>query len=112
MAEAVQADLEADLNNLVMSDEVEPLYAAVKKFIHEEIEPQTPAYFEAAFEHGDRWSLSPRQEDILGGLKDQAKSNGLWNFFLPDADTGEASRTSTTPTSQRSSARTRSHRSA
>ena len=33
MAEAVAADLEADLNNLVMSDEVEPLYAAVKKFI-------------------------------------------------------------------------------
>ena len=38
---------------------------------------------------GDRWSLSPRQERILGALKDKAKSNGLWNFFLPDADTGE-----------------------
>ena len=89
MVEAVAADLEADLNNLVMSEEVEPLYAAVKKFIAEEIEPNTPAYFDAAFEHGDRWSLSPRQEDILGGLKGKAKANGLWNFFLPDADTGE-----------------------
>ena len=88
MAEAV-ADLEADLNNLVMSEEVEPLYAAVKKFIAEDVEPNTPAYFEAEFEHGDRWSLSPRQEDILGGLKAKAKTSGLWNFFLPDADTGE-----------------------
>ena len=89
MAAAALADVEADLNNLVMSEEVEPLYAAVKKFIADEVEPRTPAYFEAAFEHGDRWSLSPRQEDILGGLKDQAKGNGLWNFFLPDAETGE-----------------------
>ena len=89
MAEAAVADLQSDLNNLVMSNEVEPLYLAVKNFIDTEIEPQTPAYQEAAGEHGDRWSLSPRQEDILGGLKNKAKSNGLWNFFLPDADTGE-----------------------
>ena len=89
MAEAAVADLQSDLNNLVMSDEVEPLYLAVKNFIDTEIEPQTPAFQEAAGEHGDRWSLSPRQEDILGGLKNKAKSNGLWNFFLPDADTGE-----------------------
>ena len=90
MAEAaMQPDLEADLNNLTMSVEVEPLYAAVKKFIQTEIEPQTPAFEGAAAEHGDRWSLSPRQEEILNGLKDKAKGNGLWNFFLPDADTGE-----------------------
>ena len=92
MAEAATAytpDVEKDLNNLTMSAEVEPLLAAVKTFIQSEIEPQTAAYQEAAGEHGDRWSLSPRQEEILGGLKDKAKANGLWNFFLPDADTGE-----------------------
>ena len=89
MAGAVGADLDADLNNLVMSEQVEPLYAAVRNFIAQDVEPNTPAYFEAAFEHGDRWSLSPRQEDILGKLKGKAKANGLWNFFLPDADTGE-----------------------
>ena len=89
MAEAATADLDADLNNLTMSEEVEPLVAGVKKFIGEDIEPRTEEYFEAAGEHGDRWSLSPRQEDILDSLKTKAKSNGLWNFFLPDADTGE-----------------------
>ena len=89
MAEAATVDLDADLNNLTMREEVEPLVAGVKKFISEDIEPRTEEYFEAAGEHGDRRSLSPRQEEILGGLKAKAKSNGLWNFFLPDADTGE-----------------------
>lgn len=89
MAEVAEADIDKDLNNLVMSDQVRPLYDAVTKFIHDEIDPRTEEYVGSAGEHGDRWSLSPRQEDILGGLKDKAKSNGLWNFFLPDADTGE-----------------------
>ena len=85
----IAPDLDADLNNLVMSRQAEPLLAAVKKFISAEIQPQTEAFERAAGEHGDRWSLSPRQEDILNDLKDKAKGNGLWNFFLPDADTGE-----------------------
>ncbi len=89
MAEVAEADIDKDLNNLVMSDQVRPLYDAVTKFIRQEIDPRTQEYVESAGEHGDRWSLSPRQEDVLGSLKDKAKSNGLWNFFLPDADTGE-----------------------
>ena len=89
MPEAATADVDADLNNLTMSEEAQPLLDAVRKFIEEEVNPQTPAYNEAAGEHGDRWSLSPRQEQILGGLKREAKSRGLWNFFLPDAETGE-----------------------
>ena len=92
MPEAATADVAADLNNLTMSEEAQPLLDAVKKFIAEEIDPQTPAYYEAAGEHGDRWSLSPRQERILGTLKGKAKANGLWNFFLPDAETGEGLR--------------------
>ena len=87
--EAATADVAADLNNLTMSEEAQPLLDAVKKFIAQDIDPQTPAYHEAAGEHGDRWSLSPRQERILSELKAKAKANGLWNFFLPDADTGE-----------------------
>ena len=89
MAEAAVSDVEADLNNLTMGDQAQPLLDAVTKFIAADVEPRTEEYFEAAGEHGDRWSLSPRQETILGGLKNKAKSNGLWNFFLPDADTGE-----------------------
>ncbi len=89
MPEAVIADVAADLNNLTMGEEAQPLLDAVRKFIAEEVNPQTPAYYEAAGEHGDRWSLSPCQERILGELKGKAKASGLWNFFLPDAETGE-----------------------
>ncbi len=89
MAEAATADVSVDLNDLTMSEEAQPLLDAVRKFIAEEVNVQAPEYFEAAAEHGDRWSLSPRQERILGELKAKAKANGLWNFFLPDAETGE-----------------------
>lgn len=81
--------LEVDLNNLAMSEAAEPLFDAVKDFIATEIDPRTEAYEQAFAEHGDRWSLSPRQEAILEDLKSKAKARGLWNFFLPDADTGE-----------------------
>ena len=80
--------LEVELNNLAMSEEAELLLAEVKEFIATEIDPQTEAYEQAFAEHGDRWSLSPRQEAILGDLKSKAKMRGLWNFFLRDADTG------------------------
>jgi hypothetical protein len=29
----------------------------------------------------------PRQLELLDGAKAKAKASGLWNFFLPDAET-------------------------
>ena len=37
----------------------------------------------------DRWSWVPGQLELLQRAKQKAKAAGLWNFFLPDADTGE-----------------------
>jgi acyl-CoA dehydrogenase len=37
---------------------------------------------------GDRWSHTARQDEILDGLKEEAKSKGLWNFFLPESQGG------------------------
>jgi acyl-CoA dehydrogenase len=37
----------------------------------------------------DRWGYAPGQLELLEEAKNQAKKEGLWNFFLPDADTGE-----------------------
>src|SRR5260370_22853914 len=37
----------------------------------------------------DRWSFTPDQLEVLGKAKAKAKEVGLWNFFLPDAETGE-----------------------
>jgi len=37
---------------------------------------------------GDRWSHTKRQEEILGDLKEEARKQGLWNFFLPESQGG------------------------
>lgn len=76
-------DLEADLFNLAMSEQAQPLMDAVKKHIAENIEPITEEFFSLDKEKEDRWSWHPRQLELLEGAKDKAKESGLWNFFLP-----------------------------
>ncbi len=83
------SDLEADLFQLAMSEESQPLMDAVKKHIAENVVPITDEFFALDKEKEDRWSWHPRQLELLDGAKAKAKESGLWNFFLPDADTGE-----------------------
>ena len=78
-----------EMFNLAMSEGAKPLLNAVKTFITEEVDPITEEYFELAKGLEDRWSYHPRQLELLDGAKAKAKSQGLWNFFLPDAETGE-----------------------
>ena len=81
--------LNADLYNLVMSDEAQPLLDAVKKHIVENVDPITEEFYRLGENREDRWSWAPGQLELLQGAKNKAKESGLWNFFLPDADTGE-----------------------
>ena len=41
-------------------------------------------FFKAGEGRDDRWSYTERQLELLENAKDQAKAQGLWNFFLPD----------------------------
>ena len=79
------------LNDLRMSTKVRPLYEHVKRFIKETADPMGEKY--RALGEGrtgaDRWQYAPGQLELLNAAKDQAKKEGLWNFFLPDAQTGE-----------------------
>ena len=84
-----EADLEADLNNLVMGSDVQPLFDAVVAHIKENVDPITEEFHSLDEQKTDRWSWHPRQLELLEGAKDKAKASGLWNFFLPDAETGE-----------------------
>ena len=84
-----QSNTEADLNNLTMSEEAIPLLEAVKKHVAENVQPITEEFFALDAQKTDRWSWHPRQLELLEGAKNKAKESGLWNFFLPDADTGE-----------------------
>ena len=82
-------DLAAELNNLGMSEEARPLFDAVKKHIAENVEPMTEEFYALGENREDRWSWAPGQLELLQEAKDKAKASGLWNFFLPDAETGE-----------------------
>jgi acyl-CoA dehydrogenase len=81
-------DFGGELYNLGMSEAARPLLDQVKQFIADEVEPITEEFFRLGEEREDHWSYSPGQLDLLDGAKAKAKANGLWNFFLPDAETG------------------------
>jgi acyl-CoA dehydrogenase len=78
-----------ELFDLRMSEEAKPLLEQVIAFVAEEVEPVTAEFFRLGEDRTDRWSWAPGQLDLLDGIKARAKADGLWNFFLPDAETGE-----------------------
>ncbi len=78
-----------DMFDLRMSDDAKPLFEAVKTFIAEEVEPLTAEFFRLGEGRADRWGYGEGQLELLDKLKAKAKDQGLWNFFLPDAETGE-----------------------
>ncbi|QJB69358.1 acyl-CoA dehydrogenase family protein [Parasphingorhabdus halotolerans] len=81
-------ELNPELFDLRMSDKAQPLMAAVKKHLEENVAPITEEFFALNKEKEDRWTWHPRQLELLQGAKDKAKASGLWNFFLPDDETG------------------------
>jgi acyl-CoA dehydrogenase len=79
----------AGMNNLEMSEKAKPLLAAVIKHIRENVDPITEEYFRLGEGRADRWSHAPGQLELLETAKKKARESGLWNFFLPNAETGE-----------------------
>lgn len=82
-------DTPFEMNNLEMSDAAKPLLAAVVRHIAKNVDPITEEFHATANTGADRWSLSLRQTELLEGAKQKAWEAGLWNFFLPNAQTGE-----------------------
>jgi acyl-CoA dehydrogenase len=82
-------ELNPQLYDLAMSAEALPLLEAVKKHIVENVEPISEEYFALNEGKQDPWSYHPRQLELLEGAKNKARESGLWNFFLPNAETGE-----------------------
>jgi acyl-CoA dehydrogenase len=78
-----------DLNDLRMSEAAMPLLEHVRRFVTETVEPMSEKFEKLGEGRADRWSYAPGQLELLEGAKNQAKKEGLWNFFLPDAETGE-----------------------
>jgi len=66
-----------------LSPKVVDLLERVSKFMDENIYPNEEK-IAAEIAEGDRWQPSK----ILEGIKEKAKSEGLWNLFLPESDRG------------------------
>jgi acyl-CoA dehydrogenase len=78
-----------DMYDLAMSEGARPLFDKVVAFIADEVEPATEEFYRLGEGRTERWSWAPGQLELLDGLKAKAKAAGLWNFFLPDVETGE-----------------------
>ncbi|TCJ37079.1 acyl-CoA dehydrogenase family protein [Parafrankia sp. BMG5.11] len=78
-----------ELNDLRMSDKALPLFNQVKQFIQEVVQPASEKFHELGENRADIWDYAPGQLEVLDAAKQKAKAEGLWNFFLPDAHTGE-----------------------
>ena len=72
---------------LGISDKVKTLLDEVKAFIQNEVVPLEDEYWQEVAKE-DRWIFTDRQTEILEGLKQKARSQGLWNLFLPDSNLG------------------------
>lgn len=73
--------------NLGLSEEMVAIREKIRAFVEEKVEPVQSEYL-AEVSVGDRWSHTERQEEILQNLKQEARNQGLWNFFLPESQGG------------------------
>ena len=78
-----------EMFDLRMSEEAKPLFEKVKSFVEDEVIPVTDEFFALGADRKERWSWAPGQLELLDSVKAKAKAAGLWNFFLPDDETGQ-----------------------
>ena len=82
-------DRDMEMNDLRMSEGARPLFEAVKRHIAENVVPMTEEFVRLGENRADRWSFAPGQLELMETAKIKARAAGLWNFFLPDAETGQ-----------------------
>ena len=75
--------------DLDIPERLVPVRDKIDVFVRSKVDPLTEEFLGQTGADGNRWALSARQTEIMDGLKAEAKSAGLWNFFLPNAETGE-----------------------
>ena len=66
------------------SDKARMLGGRISSFMRDRIEPAEAEYFEHVARPGQRWTIPP----VMERLKSQARTDGLWNLFLPDPALG------------------------
>jgi acyl-CoA dehydrogenase len=88
MGRRQQSSGEGAMMDLGMTERVGGLVERVRAMVDTEIIPREDEYFAEIGKAGDRFVLTPRQIEILEDLKQKAKTEGLWNFWLTDSERG------------------------
>lgn len=73
---------------LGMTERLKPIHEKVARIVRDEIMPLDEEFLAEIGKDGDRWAFTPRQNEILEGLKAKARERGLWNFWLTDSKRG------------------------
>jgi acyl-CoA dehydrogenase len=73
--------------DLGLSEELVEVREKIRTFVEEKVAPVEVEYHDEV-SVGDRWSHTPRQDEIMESLKAEARRLGLWNFFLPESQGG------------------------
>lgn len=68
--------------DLGRTERVEKLCDAVREIVRNDVMPIENEWHKETHEAADRWMHTPRQMEILNGLKSKAREQGLWNFWL------------------------------
>lgn len=79
---------EAKPMDLGITKHLQPILEAVRDMVRNEIMPLDEEFLAEVGAKGDRWSYTPRQTEILEGLKAKAKERGLWNLWRSQSDRG------------------------
>jgi acyl-CoA dehydrogenase len=79
---------EAKPMDLGITKHLQPILEAVRDMVRNEIMPLDEEFLAEVGAKGDRWSYTPRQTEILEGLKAKAKQRGLWNLWRTQSDRG------------------------
>lgn len=74
--------------DLGMTERLKPIHDKVARMVREEIMPLDAEYLAEVGKAGDRFVHTPRQIEILEGLKAKARERGLWNFWLTGSERG------------------------
>ena len=73
--------------DLELSEKLIEVREKIRTFVEEKVAPVEVEYHNEV-SVGDRWSHTPRQDEIMESLKAEARRLGLWNFFLPESQGG------------------------
>jgi acyl-CoA dehydrogenase len=73
--------------DLELSEKLIEVREKIRTFVEEKVAPVEVEYHNEV-SVGDRWSHTPRQDEIMESLKAEARRLGMWNFFLPESQGG------------------------